>query len=436
MKVKAYTLVGLSLIVLLFSSCKKEVDKTNSSINTVASCINNENSDTIFTNKYYYASETTNDGGLVIIEKAGQLYSIIKVNSNGDVEWKNDYPEITGKYTGITTTDDAIYITSNIDFNNYSYYETTYDCAHGLFYTSGLMNCNPIYEWTDTIYHISQNIVEGTTFLTKIDYNGNFIFSKQFEGNSISNNENKGIIQSIENNQIILLTFDYYGSVPYEVVIDTINNRIDTVKYITDNNTIHIYSINSNGNVLWEKEIDNIQSHIFSPGDYPGLSGYYISANNSVIVVNLYSYIIIFDNDGNLIATLNEDRKCEYEIFYTLLLDDYLLFSQDKINYDNFTTKTDLNGNILDENFQVNISNSKPFGSNSFIGIDNNQNKVFVSDINNNIIKEKQIENKFIENILPACNNSFYSIKRGGIDDGSSTGGDNYYYVIKKEVFE
>ena len=438
MRKKKYIL-GLIVLILFFYNCKKEVNITNSPTNIIENCSNTENTDTVYTNSHYLASEKTNEGGLVILEKIGQLYSIIKTDNNGNYQWKKDFTEITGNYTGLTTTDDGIYITSNIDINNFSYYDTTYVGANGFFVPYGSMvNCNPNYNYIDTCVYATQNIVEGITYLSKIDYDGNFVYTKQFEGNTINNNENKGFVQSLNNNEIVLITFDYYGSIPYELVWDTLNNRIDTVKYETDNNTIHIYRLNSSGNIIWEKEINNIQTPIFTIGSYPfGVSNYYVLSNNSHIVVNLYSYLIIYDINGEVVATLNEDRKCEYKIGYTLLLDDNIIFSQRKIPNGYFSTKTDLNGNILDDNFQIEIYNSKQFDGNSFIGYNSDEGRVFVSDINNNIINEKYIESVLVvENILPACDNSFYTIKSGYIDDGSATGGNNYYYVINKEVFE
>jgi len=443
MKTKNVLLILLS-ILFIFNNCKKDENTIEEELpSTNATCNNSENIDTVFTTSHYEASTDTKDGGVIILEKQNNIYSLIKINSNGNFQWKKEFNQIIGNLTSITTTNNAIFITTNVDFNNISNYVTTGYEPNGFFYTDGIENCQPYYEFSDTFPCIYQNYVDGYTYLTKIDYNGNFIFSKQFEGNTIRNNFEKGLVCSLDNGDLALLTFDYYGNIPYEYNIDSTSYsspHIDTVKYSINNNTVHLYHLNSNGGIIWEKTIENVQQHFFSLLEYYPLANYYVLTNSTRIIINLYSKILIYDYDGNLITTLNENNECDYIIEFSELLKDYLIFYQEKINYDEYTTITDLEGNIINNNFQTILGYNKPFIGNQFIYFNNNTMEVNVSDINNNIIKSKNIE--YIDNmlkfcnIIPACDNSFYTIQEGYIDDGSATGGNNLYYVIKKEIFK
>ena len=434
-------IITLTFIFLLFNNCKKndEVsdDKTPSEYK---SCNNIENIDSIPSTSNYVTSTKTNDGGIIILENKNNIYKVIKIDNDGNFQWEKEFNEINGNFTGITTSNDAVYITTNVDVNNVSEYATTGWEPFGFYLTNGIENCQPLYGWDDKYSSIFQNYVDGTTYLTKIDYNGNFIFSKEFEGNTINNNYDKGLVQSLNNGDIALLTFDYYGNVPYEYNIDSTSSShpfIDTVKYYTDKNTAHLYHLDSEGNIIWKKTFENIQQHYFSLLEYYPLNNYYVLTNSTRILINLYSKILIYDYDGNLITTLNEEHSCDYEIYFTELLKDYVIFHQEN-KTNEYTTVTDINGNLIDNNFQITLYLNKPFNNNQYIFYNNDSKEFIVCDINNNIIKSKKIE--YVESalifkdIIPACDNSFYTILKGAINDGTLTGGGSYY-IIRKEIF-
>ena len=331
--------VVLSLILVLFSTCRKGSSKYKSS-NTLTiqwqKTIGNTNQVII-----YNAQQTTDGGYILAGHKINGLknfnYWIVKLNSNADIEWEKTYGGSSNDAANnIRQTTDGGYIVVGSTFSNDGSITNNKGCSDAWILK---LNTNGDIEWQKTyggsihdyLVNIKQTtdggyIATGQTrsnngdipnnqgdfdaWIIKIDANGNLEWSKTFGG---TNGDIVNDVQQTINGE-------------YLIVGQTQSNNGD----ITNNHgyiDLWIIKLQTNGNLAWQKTCGG------SSSDYANCiqktnDGHYIIAggteSNDGDITNLHgnedAWIIKIDDLGNILqqtTVSTNNKESAYSILQT-----------------------------------------------------------------------------------------------------------------------
>lgn len=423
---KALLLFVILSFVFSFSSCKKEK----------ASSVFPGYVDGLLIEMDYQLSDLTPDKGVVIAGYKNEVPCLLRVNSDGFLMWKKEFPQIQGQLTGIAITDQAIYISSSVDESIWTGYDSTYNCAHGFFYTYQIKFCELRYEYSSSFDFVPNIEVNGTSYLNKISLNGAYELSKSFEGNTILNSNNNDVLSTYENGDLAFMCLDHYGYIPEELVMSPIYDRVDSVKYHTSKDQVNLFRLDADGNTIWTRAIDQIQTNFYL-SEYKPVYNYNIRTSEDYTAVSLNNKVVIFNNNGDSISTINQEAQCSSSIGQSILLNDKFIYVQDYI-LDSKVLITNMEGLVLDEITRNIHAFSQPLGNENILTAKfvNDQILVYALDDKLNVIHEKALTRGFMfHNLLSVDHNTFYLIEESisGLDQS----GFNYnrYFLIKKEHF-
>ncbi len=257
--------VALSLILVLFSTCKKDNCECNTAnVPTIEWQKTIGDSDEVFVKNV----QKTTDGGYILAgykytSQNGGDYWIVKLNSNADIEWEKTYggnsfdvanniqQTIDGGYivAGYTNSNDGDVTNNNgstdawilkLNANGNIEWQKTYGGSNSDDLTSIKQTADGGYIAVGSTASNDGDILnnQGYTdvWIIKIANNGNLQWSKTFGG---TNGEIANDVQQITNGEYLIVAY-------------TFSNNGD----ITNNHgsfDAWVIKINSNGNMLWQR---------------------------------------------------------------------------------------------------------------------------------------------------------------------------------------
>lgn len=274
--------------LLIAQGCKK--DDNNGIINLSPSC--SESIFQISISDMWNPMSITEDSknNIIVLCNKNNETILIKVDTMGNVIWNKSYPNVPGYASEVITLSD-----NSILFTSYMYNET--EPIANLPYIqnvyvqqAGLSNsCDPIFEFAAPI---DGYLVKSNSYLTKLDCNGNVLWTNHYE-ESLG-----GGTSMFENSQgnICFLTMKLYGRIP-TLVYDDYGIFTDTVRYPNDENTLCFYTIDGNGNTLLHKEIPNVYNN-----EYDRVSTKInLQEINNFSVINAEKNIIFLNFSGDVV---------------------------------------------------------------------------------------------------------------------------------------
>lgn len=242
-----FVIIIIGLIIV--QSCKK-VDPQDNPIAT-QSCSKAKFQTSI--TDYMTPCSITEDGDnniLVLGNKEGKI-SLLKIDTLGAVVWNKSYPNLSGIATKVIVLNDNSIVISSFQNNIIEPIPNLPDINSVFIQISNflIMGCNPIYK----LGNIDGYTIKSKSFVTKLDKDGNTLWTNSYDeeigyGKSILKNNN---------GNINLVTMKLKGRVPI-LVYDNLGVFQDTINYPENDNIVNVYELDKNGNLIWEKEIQNI----------------------------------------------------------------------------------------------------------------------------------------------------------------------------------
>ncbi len=309
MKPNTFLTVLVMLFLIIISSCKKtdsdkkdEIVCDNSTFNIVY--------DFEMTPEYI---EEDNKGNITILGKRDSITTIARMSPSGELLWIKEYPQLIGKAQGLVYIDENdFFIKTSTNIYNYELSEYIYD---NVYKKSGHIldenyNYLPTYEYSGnfrpklSVYYANQ------TYLTKINENGEIIWTKEYTGDACNGNS----IWRIDDNNFLMLTSEFWG--PYYKIIEY-NGHVDTIDHPNDENKRVVYKINNEGEVLWSTEIDNIFNVSWGPTYYRDYQQS-IYQSNDKIYVNTLNNTFELSLTGEVINTFQP--KYNYKANWTYFM--------------------------------------------------------------------------------------------------------------------
>lgn len=245
---------------------------------------------------YIHSMDKTNDGNIILGGRMNGLPAIRKINQNAEIDWEYTYylsGSGNGSVQSITKTSDGGYAATGytsgngfdifvlkVDSSGDSLWTQTFD-GYGLFdqgnriletFDSNILVCG-FYDYSAPIYKFG--------FLSKLDFDGDIMFSHQFEGWNI-----RSCVQAQDSNYII-----FSG----RALLKT-NDLGDTLWY----NVLPYSSLNCEpGN---EKSIQSIDTGYIcvSIDRISGQDYIVLYKTNESGIVTVSDNIIFFENNWNL----------------------------------------------------------------------------------------------------------------------------------------
>lgn len=237
------------IVFIMMSGCEK--DNQGDDGNSPSYCSKSKFQTSITDLMIPTSINEDSENSIIVLGNNGGKISIIKLDTLGREIWNKTYSNIPGIASEIIALDDNSIIVSSYKKNevepitNLPVLDNVW--IQDSYFT--VFNCEP---------HFILGSVDGynvisETYLTRLDKNGNVIWTNNFEGCLGKGNS---ILKNSQGN-INLITLKLKGRVPI-LVYD--NNGVfqDTVRYPEDDNTLCFYNINKDGSTLWKKEFDNI----------------------------------------------------------------------------------------------------------------------------------------------------------------------------------
>ncbi|MFA5419186.1 MAG: hypothetical protein WC341_12080 [Bacteroidales bacterium] len=263
-------------VIAIFSQCKKSNPSTNPEI----TCINTSFVDTLGINFNPQFIEEDNQGNIIILGSAEDVIKLVRLNADGELQWQKDYPQIQGKPQGLVFIDEnSFFIKSSTSHYEYELSEHYYaDLWKQVGYMLDSSNTYiPFYEfWSGNPYlHVESS---NQTYLTRIDAEGDIIFTKQFIGDACDGES----FFRVNSNDFLFLTSEI-GNTNFEII--SWDGFVDTIAHVSDKNKRTVYRIDSDGNIIWSTPIE----HIFNPAWAESSIYQYrqgITQNGNRIIVN------------------------------------------------------------------------------------------------------------------------------------------------------
>ena len=338
--------------------------------------------------------------------KEGKL-CLIKIDTAGEIVWNKAYPSLTGIASKVIVLNDNSIVVSSYQ-NNEIEPITNLPAINSVFIQKsyGLPNlyCTIYYEIGD----IDGYNVKSETNLTKLDKEGNILWSNNYEecigkGNSIIKNSN---------GNINLVTLKLKGRVPI-LVFDGNGVFQDTINYPEDDSTLCLYEIASDGNTLWKKEI----KHIYNTGYDHLTTSIDVQQTNNNLLVKTEKNTIFFNGSGDVINTfVNHYEHCNNVNSILSGKDDAILISGCYVTIDtiyihsvfnNYIQRLDDSQNIIweSQNDEILLDNS----DGKFITLTSDSTMIKIYD--NNGSELWNFSSPASEESIINCNDGLTSVK-------------------------
>lgn len=283
-------IVGFLLISL--SNC----NKNNNDDPPLVECINSSFADTLAIKLKPAYIEEDNKGNIIILGNNDGVIKVVRLNSDGELQWTKEYPQLQGKEQGLVFIDENSFFVKT-STNHYEYELSDHFYNNMWIRNSNMLDSNnnyiPTYELSGLIQPKLQLENTNTTYLTKVGSEGEILWSKEFSGDACNGDS----FYKIDQNNYLMLTSEFYG--PYYELI-TYNGHTDTCDHPYDRNKRTVYKIDSDGEIIWSTVIDNVFDFSYYTPDIPEYQQS-ITQNNDRIYVNTINNTYELSSSGNLL---------------------------------------------------------------------------------------------------------------------------------------
>ncbi len=232
----------------------------------------------------------------------------------GHLEWSKPLLQVGTMQNLIQADNDNYFVTAANrqvdDFKSNEFYLSDNDNGrelHLTFYYRSygyiLDSCSPLYQrinknfgsGADTFVSRSPLPVNNSTCtLFKLDHQGDLVWAKYFKGNMLSG---KSLATTPDGNWLLLT---YQSSGFYQTAtFDQNGVFLDSISTPLTENTVTLYKINSRGDILWEKKIEDIYhpNYYTNPEDNPDVASLAVTSNH--ICIQTHKDYIVLDQSGN-----------------------------------------------------------------------------------------------------------------------------------------
>jgi hypothetical protein len=358
----------LTICLLFFSTCKKDVKVNPDSGATVLPCELNTPTfirDIGIQDTFYDVSEDL-QRNIVLLGKT----HLLKYDYKGSLKWSkliswNGIPQniirADGEQYFVTSSTVNIKQHQPNEFYNKDAIGRDFALAT---YLRGRFNqdfsCSNYFNRVSKSFGDDLDILKGVDkpqnnshcTLHKFDKDGKLLWSKSFEGNLFKGTS----ICRTEDDNYVLLTYKQSGLFQ---IIDFDDNGLfqDTVKSIIDQNAITVHKIDPSGNTIWSKTIEGVlyigDLNTIRDFNYNWLS-MAVASGNTFILTQKYLYVV--DANGNLTKKMTPySTKCSfssanlYAFNNTIYLLGNLYFNYNTPDARSYLSSLDANGNLLQE---------------------------------------------------------------------------------------
>lgn len=288
---KRFLLPGIVVLIFVLTqtTCKKPNDNENTGC--YDSKFLQEHSIKI---RPTYINED-NKGNILILGNWDNIIQIVKLDGDGNLIWHKSYPELKGKEHGLTFIDEnAFFINASTDVYEYTLSNNLYENAwinNGI-YLNESNNYVDAYELGDIIPQL-QNPNTNKSFLTKINTDGNIVWTKEFDGCYCEGNS----LYRIDQNNFLFLTADFFG--PYFELVEY-DGKVDTINAPDNKNNRVLYKIDAEGNTNWSTTINDVFEVAKAGDDFYYNIRHSVTLNNDRILVNVLTNTYELTLDGVL----------------------------------------------------------------------------------------------------------------------------------------
>lgn len=292
-------LLGLAaaLLLMLSTNCNK---KNNGQYNI--ECINSTFTFSLPIKFLPSYIEEDQLGNILILGHFNDIIKIIKLNPQGELLWQKEYSQLNGKEQGLVFIDENSFFiktsTQHYEFELGNYYENIW--IRNSNYLVETNNYVPTYELGSMQVELQQpNINE--THLTKLNADGDILWTKEFAGDVCSGNS----FYRINQDNFLFLTSELWG--PYWELIEY-NGHVDTIDHPCNKNKRTLHKINSEGETIWMTTIDNIFNVTWAPSN--GNDFYFqhaVTKNGDRIIVNTLNNTYELNQNGDLISSFQPE---------------------------------------------------------------------------------------------------------------------------------
>ena len=223
-------------------------------------------------------------GNTFVVGTNTQQTMLIKLNSSGNVVWSKSLSVGHTPAELLTLSDHSILLLFKEGIVR-DYFENTPDNILIQIGIDGTDNCK-------AIYHLGSTgcfTIDGKVTILRIDKNGNQVWSKEFSGNYINGNS----ILRNNKNSFALLTTNLYGKQP-DYIYDN-NGIVTKASFPLDSNSLNIYNISYEGNILQKNRISNIFNSSWSDSFWPPVS--LVKLDDKLVVKSIH-YLIYINSSG------------------------------------------------------------------------------------------------------------------------------------------
>jgi len=283
------------------------------------------------------------DGHILIAGHDGNSLNIIKLNPVGELSWHLTNTGIPGKAGEMVTTSDNSILVASYEENIIQTGVSDY-AFNNVYIQYGIQNkspCNPVFtmDYTDT------SSVRGKSYLSMLDAGGHLKWTKAF-----NDSYSYGKCLAVANdNSIFYLTVSLYGRRP-EPRFDSWGVFTDTVLYPMNRNTLNLYHLDCNGNILQKFTVDSIFNayHDISPKIDFALS------SDNIIFKTADEIIVLDKNGGQPYRFLTNPAQCSNLITSMVVNTEGVIIVSEKYNlaewgtvYVHYTRRFDVNGTAI-----------------------------------------------------------------------------------------
>jgi hypothetical protein len=276
--------------LLLLSACKKDKE-TEIKPQNDCTCSTQTFETNISNNTPVDFTEDQLSNTLVLANS--QETSLIKINDNGEVTWTLDNTYISNNAISVECLKDNSIIVVSKEEENISCSYLNY--SHGMYVQNGKSetnNCPDAFTYATTIVDFE---VKSRTKISKFDPSGNFLWAKIFDGAA---SQSKSIV-AINEDQFFLALYQAYGKNGEPSFVTDADGSIiytDTLKCPMDRNTIDLLKIDADGELIKEKQINNLYASNYTNAFYQ----IDMVKLNDQLAIRCEQEIVFIDFEGNI----------------------------------------------------------------------------------------------------------------------------------------
>lgn len=237
------------IIFLLFLSCSKNEDEGNDNSVDEIICIDSRFSSVLDIDLKPSCVIEDSESNILILGKSNYKITVIKLDTIGNLLWQKSYDQMYGLSMNIIEVNKDGYIL----ISGRMHYESTMgDTINTVTVQEGFQldstnNYQPYFVTRNNYVPEYQTSLDNKIYVTKIDNDGNVVNQSSDIGSYTPGN----IVQPIENDEFLLVVFQYRGDGAYQVY------PWDPITFPKDKNFTIFHKLNDNGGCVYSNFIEN-----------------------------------------------------------------------------------------------------------------------------------------------------------------------------------